>query len=336
MSDYRPPFHMTDKMTSLIAEISEQVGRITVLQEGTISPHLRRENRIRTIHSSLAIEHNSLSLDQVTAILDGKRVLGNPNEIKEVQNAYEAYELMLQLNPASVDDLLKAHKLMMNGLVPENGRFRSGGVGVFDGERLIHMAPPAEFVPEHIRNLFAWYQESELHPLIKSSVFHYEFEFIHPFADGNGRMGRMWHSLLLGRWKELFFWLPIEELIQSRQQEYYDALGVADKQADSAGFVELMLEIIRDSLMEVTVVGRSTDQDGDQVSNQDNSPIERLLSVLDNEVLSAAEIMQRLGLSHKPTFRKNYLNPALEQKLIERTIPDKPNSRNQRYRKCNS
>lgn len=333
MSDYKPPFHMTDKMTSLIAEISEQVGRITVLQEGTISPHLRRENRIRTIHSSLAIEHNSLSLEQVTAILDGKRVLGNPNEIKEVQNAYEAYELMLRLNPASVDDLLKAHKLMMNGLVSENGRFRSGGVGVFDGEVLIHMAPPVEFVPEHIQNLFAWYQKSELHPLIKSAIFHYEFEFIHPFADGNGRMGRMWHSLLLGKWKEMFFWLPIEELIQSRQTEYYDALGAADKQADSAGFVELMLEIIRDSLTEITVVGRSTDQDSDQVTVQDKMPVERILSALSDETLSATELMERLGLSHRPTFRKNYLNPALEQKLIERTIPDKPNSKNQKYRK---
>ena len=333
MSDYKPPFHMTDKMTSLIAEISEQVGRITVLQEGTISPHLRLENRIRTIHSSLAIEHNSLSLEQVTAILDGKRVLGNPNEIKEVQNAYEAYELMLRLNPASVDDLLKAHKLMMNGLVSENGRFRSGGVGVFDGEVLIHMAPPVEFVPEHIQNLFAWYQKSELHPLIKSAIFHYEFEFIHPFADGNGRMGRMWHSLLLGEWKEMFFWLPIEELIQSRQKEYYDALGAADKQADSAGFVELMLEIIRDSLTEITVVGRSTDQDSDQVTVQDKMPVERILSALSDETLSATELMERLGLSHRPTFRKNYLNPALEQKLIERTIPDKPNSKNQKYRK---
>lgn len=333
MSDYKPPFHMTDKMTSLIAEISEQVGRITVLQEGTISPHLRRENRIRTIHSSLAIEHNSLSLEQVTAILDGKRVLGNPNEIKEVQNAYEAYELMLRLNPASVDDLLKAHKLMMNGLVSENGRFRSGGVGVFDGEVLIHMAPPAEFVPEHIQNLFAWYQKSELHPLIKSAIFHYEFEFIHPFADGNGRMGRMWHSLLLGKWKEMFFWLPIEELIQSRQKEYYDALGAADKQADSAGFVELILEIIRDSLTEITVIGRSTDQDSDQVTDQDKTPIERILSALGDETLSDTDLMERLGLSHKPTFRKNYLNPALEQKLIERTIPNKPNSKNQKYRK---
>ncbi len=337
MSNYKPPFHMTDKMTSLIAEISEQVGRITVLQEEAISPHLQRENRIRTIHSSLAIEHNSLSLEQVTAILDGKRVLGNPNEIKEVQNAYEAYELLLRLNPASVDDLLKAHKLMMNGLMPENGRFRSGGVGVFDGEVLIHMASPAEFVPEHIHNLFAWYQQSELHPLIKSAIFHYEFEFIHPFADGNGRIGRMWHSLLLGKWKELFFWLPVEELIQSRQKEYYDALGAADAQADSAGFVELILEIIKDSLTEVTVVGHNNDQDSDQVTDQvadqDKTPAERLLFALGNDTLPAADLMVRLGLSHKPTFRKNYLNPALEQKLIERTIPDKPNSRNQKYRK---
>ncbi len=337
MSNYKPPFHMTDKMTSLIAEISEQVGRITVLQEEAISPHLRRENRIRTIHSSLAIEHNSLSLEQVTAILDGKRVLGNPNEIKEVQNAYEAYELLLRLNPASVDDLLKAHKLMMNGLMPENGRFRSGGVGVFDGEVLIHMASPAEFVPEHIHNLFAWYQQSELHPLIKSAIFHYEFEFIHPFADGNGRIGRMWHSLLLGKWKELFFWLPVEELIQSRQKEYYDALGAADAQADSAGFVELILEIIKDSLTEVTVVGHNNDQDSDQVTDQvadqDKTPAERLLFALGNDTLPAADLMVRLGLSHKPTFRKNYLNPALEQKLIERTIPNKPNSKNQKYRK---
>ncbi len=247
MSDYRPPFHMTEKMTLLIAEISEQVGRITVLQEGTISPHLRKENRIRTIHSSLAIERNSLSLEQVTAIIDGKRVLGSPNEIKEVQNAYEAYELMLSLDPSSVDDLLKAHRLMMKGLVPENGRFRSGGVGVFDGDVLIHMAPPAKFVAEHIQNLFAWYQQSELHPLIKSAIFHYEFEFIHPFADGNGRMGRMWHTLLLGEWKKMFLWLPIEDLIRSRQSEYYDALAAADKEIDSAEFVELMLEITRDS-----------------------------------------------------------------------------------------
>lgn len=199
---------------------------------------------------------------------------------------------------------------------------------------LIHMAPPASLVPEHIQNLFNWYQQSELHPLIKSAVFHYEFEFIHPFADGNGRIGRMWHSLLPGKWKELFFWIPIEELIQSHQKEYYEALGTADSQADSAGFVELMLEIIRDSLKEVTVLSRSTDQASDQVTDQDKSPVERLLLVLGDNTLSAIEIMEQLGLSHRPTFRKNYLNPAFEQNLIEYTIPDKPNSKYQKYRKC--
>lgn len=255
MSKYKPPFHVTDKIIFLVAEISEQVGRITVQQGGAINPHLRRDSRIRTIHASLAIEHNSLSLEQVTAILNGKRILGNPNEIKEVQNAYEAYEMMLQLDPLSVEDLLQAHKQMMNGLVLENGRFRSGAVGVFEGAALVHMAPSTQFVPEHIHNLFVWYKQSELHPLIKSAVFHYEFEFIHPFVDGNGRLGRMWHSILLGKWKDLFFWLPVEELIQSRQREYCDALGVADVQADSSGFVELMLEIIRDSLLEISEPG---------------------------------------------------------------------------------
>lgn len=254
MNEYQPPFHQTDKITFLVAEIAEQIGMITVKHNNTISPRLRRENRIRTIHSSLAIEQNTLSLEQVTAILDGKRVLGNPNEIKEVQNAYEAYELMLTLDPNSVDDLLKAHKLMMNGLVKENGRFRSGPVRVFDGDVPVHIAPPAYLVPDEIKNLFEWYKGSPMHPLIKSAAFHYEFEFIHPFADGNGRMGRMWHSLLLGQWKELFFWLPIEELIQSRHQEYYDALGKADQAAESSVFVELLLEIIPDTLKDLTVV----------------------------------------------------------------------------------
>lgn len=348
MNNYEPPFHLTDVMTSLVAEISEQLGRIAVLQEGKMNPHLRRENRIRTIHSSLAIEHNSLSLEQVTAILDGKRILGNPNEIKEVQNAYEAYELILELDPLSVEDLLKAHRLMMKGLVAENGQFRSGGVGVFDGELLIHMAPPARFVPQHIENLIAWYQESALHPLIKSAIFHYEFEFIHPFADGNGRMGRMWHSLLLGQWKKLFFWLPIEELIRTRQKEYYEMLAKADQKADSACFVEWMLEIVKDSINELTVIGYPSDQVSDQVddqvddqvnlqvSDQDKTPIDRLLAVLGNETLSALELMKRLRLSHRQSFRKHYLNPALEQNLIERTIPDKPKSKNQKYKRRKS
>ena len=320
---------MTDDMTMLVSEISEEIGRLSVLQEGHATPHLRRKNRIRTIHSSLAIENNTLTLDQVTAIIDGKRILGNPNEIREVRNAYEAYELMLELDPLSIDDLLEAHGLMMSELIPENGRFRSQGAGVFDGEKIIHMAPPAEFVSGQINDLIDWYRGSRLHPLIKSSVFHYEFEFIHPFADGNGRMGRMWHTLLLGKWKELFYWLPIEELIQSRQKEYYEAFNQANNASDSSCFVTLMLEIIRDTL-------RNTDQVSDQVTDQVDTTVQRMLSVMGNETLSAAEIMKRLGLSHRPTFRKNYLDSALAAHLIERTIPDKPNSSKQRYRKVRS
>ena len=251
MSDYTPPFHITDEITNLVAAISEQIGRITILSHGNLNPRLRRENRIKTIHSSLAIEHNSLSLEQVTAILDGQRILGNPNEIQEVKNAYETYEMLLSLNPYSVSDLLKAHQTMMAGLIPENGTFRSGGVGVFDGEVVIHLAPPARLVPVQIQDLFHWYQTSKIHPLIRSAIFHYEFEFIHPFADGNGRMGRLWHSLLLGSWNEIFYWLPIEELIRSRQSEYYHALGQSDQAADSRVFVEFLLEVILDSLEEI-------------------------------------------------------------------------------------
>ena len=328
MSEYKPPFHLTNKIINLISAISEQIGRITVLSHGNLNPHLRKENRIRTIHSSLAIEQNSLSLEQVTAILNGKRILGNPNEIKEVQNAYQAYEMLLNLNPYSIKDLLYAHKMMMNGLISENGKFRQGGVGIFDGDVLIHMAPPANFVPEQIQNLFDWYKQSDMHPLIKSSIFHYEFEFIHPFADGNGRMGRMWHSMLLGKWNELFYWLPIEELIRSRQKEYYDALGKSDKIADSYIFVELMLEIILTTLKETSVVGSTTQPADNNISD----PMQQLLQVLGKQELSAIELMKRLGHSNKSTFRKKYLVPALKRGLIEMTIPDKPSSRKQKYR----
>lgn len=185
MAGYEPPFCMSNSIVNLLMEISEQIGRIAVLQPESVTPHLRKGNRIRTIHASLAIEHNSLSIEQVTAIINGKRVLGNPNEIKEVQNAYQAYELMLKLNPYSVDDLLSAHRLMMQDLIKEAGKFRSGAVGVYAGDAVIHVAPPAKFVSGQIKDLINWYKKSDMHPLIKSAIFHYEFEFIHPFADGN-------------------------------------------------------------------------------------------------------------------------------------------------------
>jgi Fic family protein len=321
---YVPPYRVTDAIIHLVAEISELVGVVTVKGETALNPHLRRANQIRTIHSSLAIENNSLSLEQMTDIINGKRVLGSPKEIREVKNAFDAYSLMLTFDPFNIEDLLKSHRILMAELTNEAGRFRFGGVGVFAGERLVHMAPPADVIPKLISDLIHWVKTTNTHPLIKSCVFHYEFEFIHPFADGNGRMGRMWQTLLLSRWKPIFNWLPVETLIRERQQEYYTILGVADKAADSTAFIEFMLRVIRDALNDLM----QTEQVCKQVTDQ----VERLMSALGNETLSAKELLERLGLKHRPTFSNNYLRPALELGLIEMTVPDKPNSSKQQYR----
>lgn len=286
---------------------------ITVVSGVNNNPKLRRANRIKTIQASLAIENNTLTLEQITALLNGKRVLGTPVEIKEVKNAYEVYEQRLSFNPYSISDLLKAHGILMSDLVNNAGHFRTGGVGVFKGSQVVHMAPPVEFVPKHIDNLFTWYQKSTVHPLIKRAVFHYEFEFIHPFADGNGRTGRLWHIMLLASWKEILAWIPVETLVEERQNEYYDALG----KADSTIFVEFMLTALRDALKEIQVT----------------DPVERLIYVLGDKELSSSELMRLLNLKHKYTFRNNSIKTAIQKGLIEITIPEKPNSRNQKYRK---
>lgn len=324
---YAPPFHMTDAIIAKISEISELVGSITAWQDMHTNLKLRRENRIKTIYSSLAIENNTLSLDQVTAIVNGKRVLGTPKEIQEVKNAFDAYEQLLSFNPYSVGDLLKAHRTLMNELVREAGMFRSGGVGVFNGDQLIHMAPPANLVPELMNNLLTWAENSKVHPLVKSCAFHYEFEFIHPFADGNGRMGRMWNTLLLYQWKPIFAWLPIETLIRERQQAYYAALAQADQTADATPFVEFLLTVIYDTLREIAETQNVNTHEGVGV------PVTLLLEKLGEDTLSAQQIMERLGLKSRASFRKVYLVPALEQKLIEMEFPDKPNSSKQRYRR---
>lgn len=248
---YIPPFEITSKIIDLISNISEKIGEINSIKDSSHHIQLRKENRIKTIHSSLAIENNSLSVEQITAIIDGKRVLGNPNEIKEVKNSIQAYELLLSLNPYNEKDLLKAHKLMMQDLVQKHGRYRTDGVGIFDGKKVVHMAPPANRVPELMWDLFNWLKTSDVHPLIKSCVFHYEFEFIHPFQDGNGRMGRLWQTVILKEWKEVFAWLPVETLVKENQKEYYSVLGVSDSAANSTKFIEFMLTLILNTIEEI-------------------------------------------------------------------------------------
>jgi Fic family protein len=322
---YIPPYTITDKTVNLISAITELTAKITINDNLSNNPRLRRDNRIRTIHSSLSIENNSLSLDQVTAIINGKRIMGAPNEIFEVKNAFEAYEKLLEFNPYSVNDLLLAHKVLMNELTKEAGTFRSGGVGIFAGENLVHMAPPANQVPKLIKELVDWAMKTEFHPLIKSCVFHYEFEFIHPFADGNGRMGRMWQTLLLYKWKSLFGWLPIETLIQQRQEEYYKVLGECDFRADSGKFIEFLLITVYDALIEIA--------NTEQVTAQVTVQVEKLLNVLGYKEYSTKEMMELLGLKHRPSFRDNYLLPALALGYMEMTIPEKPTSSKQKYKK---
>lgn len=325
MSDYTPPFTMTNRISKLSIEIGEQVGKLIAIEDAVLGLQRKKENRARSIHASLAIEGNSLSFEEVRAIAEGKRVITHPAEVREVRNTVETYDMVENLDPLSVKSLLKAHQKMMQGMISENGKFRSCGVGVYAGRILIHMAPPYQFVPEQIQNLLNWYKESDLHPLIKSAIFHYEFEFIHPFADGNGRMGRLWHSFLLSVWREIFFWIPVEDLIRERQQEYYNALGQATKNGESSVFVTYMLEVMLDTLKRTESVGGN----GTLISKH----IQKLLGAMGNETLFASEIMERLGLTHRPAFRKNYLIPALNAGAIEMTIPDKPNSRNQQYRR---
>jgi Fic family protein len=324
MTRYQPPFTITPTILRLAEEIGESLGHWSV-SAGKLSPKLRRGNRIRTIQASLAIENNTLSVEQVTAVLAGKRVLGQPREIQEVRNAFAAYEQMNQWQPSSIDDLLAAHGVLMAGLLDEVGQFRSGKVGIYRGETLVHMAPPAKRVPGQMRELLDWLVRSEVSPLVASCVFHYEFEFIHPFADGNGRMGRLWQTLILSRWKPLLAYLPVETVIREQQAAYYQALTESDQAAEATPFVTYMLQALLTAMREVAL----TDQVSDQVSDQ----VKRLLAAFRGaKTLKAAELMDRLGLQHRPTFRNNYLTPALAAGLIAMTDPDSPRSPAQQYR----
>lgn len=255
MKNQKPPFEITNQIISDVAEIAELMGKFSVTNQLSTNPTLRRSNRIRTIHGSLAIEQNTLSLEQVTAVLDGKQVLAPPKDIAEVKNAYEIYERLDQLDPYSVDDLLTAHGILTRGLVEESGQFRSRPVGVVDSQgNILHFGTLPQYVPDLVMELLDWVKTSQVHMLIRSCVFHYELELIHPFADGNGRVGRLWHTLLLSRWNPVFAWLPVESIIHDRQQEYYAAINASNDAGESTVFIEFMLSAIKASITEAMEV----------------------------------------------------------------------------------
>jgi Fic family protein len=317
---YMPPYTITPEILNRVAAISEAIGRLAVLIDQARSLRLRRINRVRTIRGSLAIEGNTLSEAQITAILEGKRVIAPPREVQEVKNALAAYDRFDTWKLEAEKDMLEAHRILMSGLIDEAGLYRHGGVGVMAGRQVIHMAPPADRVPQLMADLFAWLAATDVHPLIASSVFHYEFEFIHPFADGNGRMGRLWQSLILARWNPLFADIPVESLIFEHQAQYYGAIQESTLQSDSAPFIAFMLRMILDT------VTTSTPEVAPEVT-----PEVRLLSVLAGE-MTRQQLKEALGLKDDEHFRKAYMLPALDAGLIEMTIPDKPRSSKQKYR----
>ena len=325
MNKYIPPYEITDEMLELVSEIMENLGKLSGVNELEKLPRLRRVSRIKSIHSSLAIENNTLSIEQVTDVINGKRVLGPQKDIIEVQNANLAYNKLNAINPYELNDLLAIHGIMMNGLVKESGQLRTGQVGVYNQKgEVIHIAPPAELVQEQIEQLFDWIKTSNTNMLIKSSIFHYEFEFIHPFNDGNGRTGRFWQTALLANWKPIFAWIPIESIIKDNQEKYYRALSLSTSNGKSNIFILFMLDVINKAIKDIITDTRNH-------YNHLNNQITELMKVIETYPQSAAELMEKLSLKSRDGFRKHYLQPALDAGLIGMTEPDKPTSKNQKY-----
>ena len=296
MKNKQPPFQITNKIIDDVAKISELIGRLSARNHLSANPNLRRTNRIRTIYGSLAIEQNTLSLEQVTAVLNGKHVLAPPKDIAEVKNAYEIYERLDELDPYSVDDLLMAHGIMTRGLVDESGMFRTRPVGVVNQDgQVVHLGTLPQYVPDSVTELLDWTKHSDLHMLIKSCVFHYEFELIHPFADGNGRVGRLWHTLLLSKWNPTFAWLPVESIIHDRQQDYYNAINASNNAGESTAFIEFMLSAIKASLIDAT---KMSDDMSDEKSDKKTLRLQKIEQFLrTHEYIMNADVRDLCGVS---------------------------------------
>ena len=324
MNNYIPPFKINNNMLSLVSDIMEKIGKLNSLNLDK-NPRLRKQNRINSIHSSLAIENNKLSYDQVMDVINDKFVIGQQKEIQEVKNAYNAYQMLTKVDPYSIEDLKKVHGVMTFLTIEESGEFRKGPEGVFDGEKCIFICPPADRVTELMNNLFNWMKENnDIHPLILSSIFHYEFVFIHPFSDGNGRIARLWQNIILYNWKNIFEYLPIESKIYKYQEEYYEAIAKCHVNGDSNVFIEFMLKMISESLDEVSIM--PIDNNTININN--------LLNVMEiNKPMTSKEIMKKLKIKSKETLRNNYLDPAIDAGYVKLTIPDKPTSKNQMYYK---
>ena len=293
---YQPPFQLTHTMSKQLVNIGELIGAWKATHKQPLRLELRRDNRIKTIQASLAIEQNTLSIEQVTAVLAGKTVLGQPREIQEVLNAFAAYESGHNWHPHSLDDLLAAHALLMRGLVDNAGQLRDSGTGIFQGNVVVHVAPPANQLPRLMEDLLTWLKTTDAHPLIASAAFHYDFEFIHPFSDGNGRMGRLWQTLILSHWEPMLAYLPVETVIKHRQQSYYQLLGEADKNSDCSAFIEFLLAAIESSLEEAM---RSTEKTQVETLVQTlvKTP-EKILALLQQQPqLTLAEVASHIGLS---------------------------------------
>ena len=298
MPAYQPPFQLSHRMTARMADIAERLGAWKAANRGALVPELRRGNRIRSLQASLAIEQNTLSDEQVTAVLAGKPVLGSPKEVQEVRNAFTAYETMERWQPHRLADLLQAHGLLMAGLVDRPGKLRDGDVGIWRGSKLLHMAPPAGQVPRLVKDLLGWLRRTDAHPLVASAAFHYDFEFIHPFSDGNGRMGRLWQTLILARWQPMLAWLPVETVIRHRQRDYYAQLARADAASDCSGFIEFMLQAIADSLDEAIAAETRVEARVQMRVEKTTRTPERILVLLRGQPeLTLSEVARAIGLA---------------------------------------
>ena len=383
MREYSPLFNMSDRMINLLTEISEEVGRVSVVLSGKMNPLLRKENIIKKVYASLAMEESDISFEQIRGFIYGENVIDNHKDMRVVKNLYEAYDMSFKLNPYSINDLFFAQKMILSGFTIESTEFREDKIenndnGIFDSNII-----PSRFIPGAVRDIFEWYKRDNLHPVIKCAIVYHEFELLQPFAAGNGPLSRLWLDLLLCKWKDIFFCMSVESELYNRIQEYKELTYSVGRPGESNKFIEFILETILFTLKKaqieekIPVWGMESDAsftNGDSIKRENslgscmtgnakmmvgrdvsggkdvsgdskntavntNNPVsentfaKRLVNVLGNEVLTTNEIMLRLGMTHKPTFRKNYLNPAIEMGLVEMTVPGKPRSRYQKYRK---